>query len=85
VYNGLQKNFLALIKDISNIKQSMQIKDKLAQFSKNEFGMFTNELNELFSNLSQVYQNLENQANKDKLTQLYNRTYIDNKIKSLTQ
>jgi diguanylate cyclase (GGDEF)-like protein len=85
VYNGLQKNFLALIKDISNIRQSMQIKDKLAQFSKNEFGMLTNELNELFSNLSQVYQNLENQANKDKLTQLYNRTYIDNKIKSLTQ
>jgi diguanylate cyclase (GGDEF)-like protein len=85
VYSGLQKNFLALIKDIASIKQSMQIKDKLAQFSKTEFGMLTDELNELFSNLSQVYQNLENKANRDKLTQLYNRTYIDNQLKTLTQ
>ena len=85
IYKGLQKNFLKLISDISTVRQSGTIKEKIAQFSKNEFGMFAQELNAVFKDFNEAYQNLENIANQDKLTQLYNRVYMDKKIEELTK
>jgi len=81
IYKGLQKSFFKLISDIATLRQSGMIKEKLAQFSKNEFGLLAKELNAVFSEFNEAYQNLENIANKDKLTQLYNRVYMDKKIK----
>jgi len=85
IYKGLQKNFLKLISDISTVRQSGTIKEKIAQFSKNEFGMLAQELNAVFKDFNEAYQNLENIANQDKLTQLYNRVYMDKKIEELTK
>jgi len=85
IYKGLQKSFFQLITDISTIRQSGKIKEKLAQFSKNEFGLFAQELNAVFSEFNEAYENLENIANIDKLTQLYNRSYIDTKIEEMTK
>jgi len=85
IYKGLQKSFTNLIAEISSIRQSGLIKEKLAQFSKNEFGIIANELNALFEDFSQAYQNVVDIANKDKLTQLYNRVYMDKKIDELVE
>ena len=85
VYKGLQKSFTNLISEISSIRQSGIIKEKLAQFSKNEFGIIANELNAIFEDFNQAYQNVVDIANKDKLTQLYNRVYMDKKIDELVE
>jgi len=85
VYKGLQHNFLKLISDITSIRQSGIIKEKLVQFSKNEFGLLTKELNAVFTDFNEAYQNLENIANRDKLTQLFNRVYMDTKIQEMAQ
>ena len=85
IYKGLQKNFTKLISDISSIRQSGLIKEKLAQFSKSEFGIIAKELNAIFEDFNQAYQNVVDIANKDKLTQLYNRVYIDKKIDELLE
>jgi len=85
VYKKLQQNFLKLISDISNIRQSGIIKEKLVEFSKNEFGLLAKELNAVFSDFNEAYQNLETIANKDKLTQLFNRVYMDKKIKEMSK
>ncbi|GEM_PF-6836214 len=83
IYKGLQKSFFQLISDISTLRQSGMIKERIVQFSKNEFGLLAKELSAVFSEFNEAYQNLENIANKDKLTQLYNRVYMDAKIESL--
>ena len=85
IYKRLQTNFTNLIKDISSIRQSGLIKEKLAQFSKNEFGIIASELNAIFEDFNQAYQNVVDIANKDKLTQLYNRVYMDKKIDELVE
>jgi diguanylate cyclase (GGDEF)-like protein len=85
IYKRLRDNFLKLISEISSLRQSGMIKEKLVEFSKNEFGMLTQELNAVFADFNEAYQNLENIANKDKLTQLYNRVYGDKIIHELTQ
>jgi len=85
IYKGLQKSFTQLISDISSIRQSGLIKQKLAQFSKSEFGIIAKELNAIFEDFNQAYQNVVDIANKDKLTQLYNRVYMDKKIDELVE
>ena len=85
IYKGLQNSFTKLISEISSIRQSGVIKEKLAQFSKNEFGIIAKELNALFEDFNQAYQNVVDIANRDKLTQLYNRVYMDQKIDELVK
>jgi len=85
IYKGLQQNFLTLISDIANIRQSGVIKEKLVEFSKNEFGLLAKELNAVFTDFNEAYQNLETIANRDKLTQLFNRVYMDKKIQEFTE
>jgi diguanylate cyclase (GGDEF)-like protein len=85
VYKQLRDNFMKLISEIASLRQSGMIKEKLVEFSKNEFGMLTQELNAVFADFNEAYQNLENIANKDKLTQLYNRVYADKVIQELIQ
>jgi len=85
IYKGLQKSFKQLISDISDIRQSGLIKQKLAQFSKNEFGIIGKELNAIFEDFNQAYQNVVDIANRDKLTQLYNRVYMDKQIDELIE
>jgi len=66
IYKGLQNSFTKLISEISSIRQSGVIKEKLAQFSKNEFGIIAKELNALFEDFNQAYQNVVDIANRDK-------------------
>ena len=85
IYKNINKKFKLLLKDIVTLsKSSLESRKRIQKVSNDELGQLTNSLNEILENYENNVEQLNKEkmnyfdlSHKDKLTNLFNRHYLD--------
>ena len=82
IYSDFKNKFLLFLNHLNDLKVS-KVKS-IKHIAKDEFGVLSSELNDIFDNFEKKYNALDNEklkietiAKTDKLTNLFNRHYVD--------